>query len=150
MVWRQRVKELESSTKRDSEELVEVATLLARADKHANWAHRQYRSQRRKTLATERGLTLARCCLVEARIRERLAHWARTDAVSGGAGAAALELEQDLVKLLEEMLELVEQVLKPKDASADPLDEPFAARHRGSPDDSPSDPESMPDPEPGP
>ena len=141
-VWSQRVKELESSTKRDSDDLAELATLLARADKHLNWAHRQHRAQQRKALATERGLALARCCLLEARIRERLAHWTRTHTAEGGAAA---ELEADVVDLLDQLLQLALQHLQPRDPPADPLADQLATRRRGAPDESLDEPESPQD-----
>ncbi len=111
----QRIKELESSTKRETDELAALATLVGRVEKRAQWLQKRIRAQRRKTVSAESGLALGRCYLAAAQIREYVASWANKQRAANDAALPVVELERNVARLVGEIVAIVEQSLKTRD-----------------------------------
>src|SRR5262245_1796223 len=115
-IWAQRVRELEGFSKRDSNDLEQVATLVSHAEKRSQWLQRQYRAQQERSANSRYRLGLARCNLVGARMREYVVDWVKNHDRST---SSLQELELNLALLLGELLEVVELLLKQSDAPPD-------------------------------
>jgi hypothetical protein len=119
-IWAQRVRELEGSSKRDSDELAQVAMLLSHAEKRSQWLQRQYRSQQARSANSRQRLGLAQCNLVGARMREYVLDWVKSH---DRATSSLEDFELNLALLVGEMLEVVEGLLKPSEvATSEPVD----------------------------
>jgi hypothetical protein len=140
LIWSQRVRELESSTKHDTDGLAQLATLVSRAEKRSQWLRKQYRTNRRKTVDAEQELVLARCYLAAAEIREYVASWVKQRATDGRAGHSVPELEANVARMFGAMLAIVEQLLKTRDDGAYDLHAvPLSAPFLEPPDENPDD-----------
>jgi hypothetical protein len=128
MILSQRVRELESSNEREADELAQLATLTARVEKRLQWLQKRVRTQRRKTVASEHGLALARCYLAAAQVREGVSAWIIKHRADDGAPASFAELERNAAKLVGALVAVVEDLLKSR---TDGLHEPHASPHAG-------------------
>ena len=111
----QRIKELESCAKRESDDLSALAKLVGRIEKRSQWLQKRIRTQRRKTVVSERGLALARSYLAAAQIREYVANWVSKQRAANVAALPVAELERNVARLVGEMVAIVEQFLKTRD-----------------------------------
>jgi hypothetical protein len=114
-IWRERIRELQSLSERDTKHLTQLATLLARADKRSRWLQRHYRAQRRQTTESTHGLGLARCYLAEATIREGVASWVDLHRVDVRTEASTRQLQDMIATLVRSMIKEIETLLTPQD-----------------------------------
>jgi hypothetical protein len=140
MILSQRVKELESSTTRDAGELAQLTTLKARVEKRSHWLQKRVRTQRRKTVASEHGLALARCYLAAAQVREGVSTWIVNHRADSEAPSSFPDLERDVARLVGGLVAVVEQLLKSQVDGAHELQaSPLSGSSLGSADEEPSD-----------
>ena len=111
----QRIKELESCSKREIDDLSALAKLVGRVEKRSQWLQKRIRTQRRKTVPPSAGSRWARSYLAAAQIREYVANWASKQRAANVAALPVAELERNVARLVGEIVAIVEQSLKTRD-----------------------------------